>query len=285
MNIKYSVSILKNTNKLISSSDNKFAGISNSSMIKLEDDPTLYTVHSKESLFYIKDFKLENTKIISINEDVGVNLQKGDTIKITYKEYEAKFVLEILNGGENYNIGDEIVINGGKMVIDPKIGAPQQTKLEVSEIIGNGTIKDLKIKDGGKYLVCPDFPYNTKSKYGNGLNLNIKYLELSNRTILERTINDIYLSEGKTFLVLDYSLPLNLEDGKISVEKTILVLNQNYLLDSRKNIYYEVYTNFSPNLKIPLLVKGSLSSELVINKAILQIDEAIGKINKALNIK
>ncbi len=115
--------------------------------------------------------------------------------------------------------------------------------------------------------------------------MDIKYLEINTRSIIERTVLDIYFNESKTYLVLDYSLPLNLNHGKVSCEKNVLLLSENYIYETQRNARYEVSTSFTPNIKLPLMLKNSMSSEIIYNKTCLIIDEQIGLIKKQLGIK
>lgn len=285
MNYKYTISIKNNTNKIIGSSEDKFSGINIGNLIKLENDPKLYEVSNRESFLYIKDFVSNDSKIIEINDDLEMNLQKNDTIKITFKEYEAKFIVNIINKGKGYTIGNKINTKGGILSFDVSIGTGQPTTLEVVESNNEGGVEKLNIIEHGKYITYPASPIETYGNRGEGLVLDIKYLELSNRSFLERIIMDIYLKEGKTYIVLDYSLPLNLTYGKLSVNKTAVLLSSNYMGETQRNINYETFTHFTPNIRLPMLLKNSMSQEVIFNKACLILDEEIGKIKRQLGIK
>ncbi len=284
MNLNYTVSIKKNTNKLISSSNDKFIGIGVGTLIKLDNDPILYTPINRESLLYIKEFKTQNSKIIYIEDDVDINLQKNDIIKISYKEYEAKFITNIVDSGSGYFPQDNVNARNGILSIDISNGHGQSTIFEIEEIDSDNKVNKIIIKEPGKYIEPPQNPIEVYGKRGENLKLDVKYMELSNRSFIERIVEDIYISEGKTYIVLNYSIPPNLKEGKISCEKNILVLSQNYTGETRKNISYQIFTHFTPNIRLPLLVKDSLSLETVVNKALLIIDEELGKIKKKMEI-
>lgn len=285
MNYKYTASIQKNTNKLISSSEDKFAGISEGNLIKLDNDPKLYTISNKDSLFYLVDFTAQDSKILVMNTNTLSNFQKQDTIKITFKEYEAKFISEIKNKGKGYSIGTRINVKNGILSFDISIGYGQHTILEVTEVGDEGCIETLEIIETGKYIISPDIPLEINSDKGEGLSLEIKYAEINNRSFLERIINDIYFDGDKTYLVLDYSIPLNVKLGKISCNKSILILSDNYIGDTLMNVRYQPFSSFTPNIRLPLLLKNSMSSEAIYNKTCLILDEEIGKIKKQLGIK
>ena len=291
MNLKFSVSVEKNSNRIISSSEDKFVGFGNGSLIKIDGDPVLHTVVSKQSSFYIKDFSSENSKILSIDEDIGINVQKGDILKITYKEYEAKFISNIVCGGSGYVPEVDINVIGGVLSVDVSIGFGQPTILTPSMVNNNGEIIQAGIKLPGKYLTPPENPIKSRSTHGSNAEFDIKYLEVPNRSFVDRTVSDVYVSDGKTFIVLDYSLPPNLSSGKISVEKNILIISENYTGETKKNLFYQIYRDFTPFLNLPLQLKNSLSPEVVYNKSCMIIDSEffklktdLEKIKKHLNI-
>ena len=282
MNLKYTISIENNSNKILSSSEDKFTGIGEGCLLKIQNDQFLYTVKSKDSFFYIKDFTSKDSKILTVEGDTNINLQKGDSLSISYKEYEAKFIIDIANEGLGYFPKDEIGIKNGNFSIDPFIGTAQPTLLEVVDIKSNGAVSSLNIKNPGKYLVPPENPVKTFSKRGDNLELNIKYFELPNRSVIQRTIIDIYLSEGVTYIVLDYALPLNLSFGKFSVLKNVIYLHENFNGKTAKNLSYEIFRDFTPNFKLPLMVNGCLSPETVYNKALLILDKELSELKSRI---
>ncbi len=285
MNYNYTISIKNNSNKIIGSSTDKFSGISSGSLIKLENNPSLYTVLNKESFFYIRDFKSSDSKIIEIDDFTDINLQKNDTLRITFKEYEAKFLVNIVNKGTGYVVGSKVRVVGGVLSFDMSIGAGDPSIFEITEVDGENKVESVGMVSPGKYISPPISPSETSCERGDGLILDIKYAELGNRSFLERTIIDIYFKDNKTYIVLDYSLPLNLTCGKISCEKNTLILSSNYTGETQRNLSYETFSNFTPNIKLPMLLKNSMSQDAVFNKACLILDEEIGKIKKHLGIK
>lgn len=283
INLQYTLSVEKNTNKLISSSKDKFLGIVAGNLIKIDNDPVIHTIIGRDSFLYIKDFTIQDSKIIIIDEEINTLLQKEDVLKFSYKEYEAKFISKIINSGQNYIPNEIVSTKGGKLSIDIYSSSSQPTILEITQLGENRCVTSIEINNPGKYIESPQNPIEVYSKTGEQLLLEIKYMETSNRTIIERTIKDIHISNGKTYITLDYSIPPNVTNGKISCEKNILLLSSNYAGETKRNIKYEVFVHFTPNIKLPLLVKNSLSSEAILNKALLLIDEEIGKIKQKIN--
>ncbi len=191
---------------------------------------------------------------------------------------------EILDKGINYHIGEELQIIGGTLNIDISSGIVLPTILQVNEIDSNGGILQLNIKQKGKYIISPKNPIKTKSLYGTNCEIKLQYKESDNRKIVERMIRNITVRDKKTYIDLDYALPPNIKDGKLYVEKSILFLNSLYLGPTEKNINYEIYRNFTPNCRFPLMTKNNLSPDIVINNALLKLDEEIGKIKRKLGI-
>jgi hypothetical protein len=283
-NIQFTVSAQNNSNKVISSSEEKFIGIGKGNLIKLGEENTLYTIINKDKFSYIKSFNLIDSKTILIEEDIGINLQCGDCINISYKEYELMMIYEILNKGKNYNLNDELRAIDGILNIDISTGNINPTILKINDINNEGGVEQTEILERGKYITPPDNPVKFSCQNGSELEINLKYKECDNRTIIERTIQDINIKDNKTYIYLNYSLPPNIKNGKLYVEKHTLILDSPFLGNTQKNINYELFRNFTPHLRLPLLLKNSLSPDIILNKALLQIDEEISQIKNKLGL-
>ncbi len=283
-NIQFTVSIQNNSNKIIGSSEEKFSGIGKGNLIKIGNEGILYTIADKEKFSYIKSFNVVDTKTILIEENIGINLQKGDSINISYKEYELMMIYEIINKGVGYNVGDELKTIGGVLNIDITNGHFNCTILKINEINNDGGIEKVEIIEKGKYILPPINPISFNSDNGSNGQIELKYKECDNRTVIERTIQDINIKDNKTYLYLNYSLPPNIKNGKIYVEKHVLVLDSNYLGSTENNISYELFRNFTPHLRMPLLLKNSLSPDVILNKALIMIDEELHQIKNKIGI-
>lgn len=283
-NIQFTVSIQNNSNKIIGSSEEKFTGIGKGNLIKIGNNDSLYTIIDKDKFSYIKSFNFIDGKTILIDEDIGINLQRGDSINISYKEYELMMIYEILEKGNGYNVGDELKATDGVLNIDISSGNINPTVLKVTEINANGGIEQIEILEKGKYISPPNNPVSFSSNNGQEVKFNLKYKECDNRTIIERTIQTINVKDNKTYLYLNYSLPPNIKNGKLYVEKHILIIDSNYLGNTGSNINYELFRNFTPYCKIPLMLKNTMSPDVIYNKAILQIDKELKTIKDKLGI-
>lgn len=289
-NLQRTVSVQNGSNKITGSSEENFGGIRNDSLIKISDDSILYTILDKENSTYIRDFTVLDSKTILIEDDISNNLQLGDNIKIIYSEYELMMILNIKDKGKNFNIGDELFLNGGTVNIDISTGNGNPTFLKVTEIDENGGIRKLEIKNKGKYLISPENPVTVTNKFDNSAQLELKYNECYQKNILEREILNINLKENKSYINFNYSLPPNLIKGNFSIEKTSLILQSPYLGTSKKNIPYQIYKDFTVNLKIPTMLPNSTSPNIIFNKAIIILDskykemeDRINKLEKLLN--
>lgn len=283
-NIQFTVSIQYNSNKIIGSSEENFGGIGKGNLIKIGQSNVLHTIIGKDKFSYLKSFSIKDSKTLLIDEDIGINLQKGDCLKLSYKEYELMMIYDIVEMGSNYNIGNELKATGGIINIDVSTGRTNPTILKVVALDLNSGAKQLEIIEKGKYLSPPENPVSFTSDSGQGAKFELKYKECDNRTIIERNIQDIHIKEGKTFINLDYSLPLNVKQGKLYVEKYVLILDSPYMGDTELNINYELFRNFTPYLRMPMLLKNSMSPDVILNKSLIMIDEELFKIKQKLGI-
>lgn len=284
INPLFTISVEENSNKIIGSSEEKFIGIRPGSLIKVNNEQTLYTILNKESSFYIKSFNLLDPKTLIIDDNIGVNLQIGDNIQISYKEYEAILVLDILSGGQGYNKDSELKIRGGDLSIDISNGIGDNSILKATEVDGLGAIKQVGIKNKGRYLTPPKNPVEVYSDNGLGATFELKYNECNNRNILERNIVNINFKENETLITVNYSLPLNLKQGKLSVEKNYLILESQYLGKTQSNTSYQIFRDFTPNFNLSLMSNNSLSPAPIYNRSMQILDSKIQELEDKIKV-
>lgn len=277
--------ITKNgSNKIFGSSSDKFPGISNGTLIKLDNSSELYTVIGKEREFLIKDFSSLDGRTLIINGDVIEKIQKNDFILITYKEYELLGLLDIPENGSGYAIGEELIVDNGTANVEISTGSPNPTVFTVIELNDRLGISKLSLKNSGSYISPPsDLSGLSGSRFGNGAKILTKYTEKDNRTVCERRVVSINIKDNQTYLHLDYSLPPNVKIGKISLDKYSLIINQSFNGISSSNVSYKIYRDFTPHVNIPLMVRGSISPELIFNKAMQKLDEKIRQLEERIN--
>ena len=74
---------------------------------------------------------------------------------------------------------------------------------------------------------------------------------------------------------LDYSVPYGAKVGKLSVEKWEIELSSKYLENTKYCIDYKIIKDLTSNIKLPLLIKNSLSTDVIYNKSMNIIDVEI----------
>lgn len=279
-NSEFSVSIAANTNRVVSSSQSSFSGTRAGTYVKLGDDDILYSVSKVNQFYYPKNFEVIDNRTIKLNLNTEVNLQPNDVLKIIYEEYELTDILEIKNGGRLFSNDDILTILGGELSIDIREGFGHPTKLKVEETDDNGCIKKLSLLQAGKYIVPPK-EFEFTSTNGVNADIQLKYSIIDSRAIINRVIKTLDFKEKETILGLDYSLPLGIKNGKISVEKWEIFLNMPYP-KTEYNIKYVCFKDFTPELNIPLIPKGTPNFELLYNQAMIKLEKKIVELEKRI---
>jgi len=268
----YCISVLGNSNRISSSTQENLAGLAPGTLIKIGDSDILYPILSSKNIYYSKNFEVINGRQIKINEDTQINIQKEDLVKITYDEYELDYLFDIENAGNYYQVNDVLGVKGGELSVDVRDGMGSPTKFIVEEIGEAGTIKKLSLKDKGKYIKIPEGKLETWGGAGQDCRLNLKYKPIDAKNIEEKTVKNVEFKDGSTILSLDYSIPQNIKNGKISLEKTEVLLAINYNGPTRMGINFKIIKDFTPTLNLPLTVKNNQDFHLVYNNAMQIID-------------
>lgn len=271
----YSISVLGNSNKITSSTKENLSGLVPGTLIKIGDSDILYPIQSTKNFYYLKNFDVLDGRKIIINEDTEINIQIDDDIKIFYEEYELDYLFDIENKGIYYKIGDVLNVKGGELSIDIKDGMGEPTKFIVEEIGESGSIEKLSLKDKGKYISYPEGKIETWGGAGQNCILNLKYKIVNNRSIEEKIVKNIEFMEGKTILTLDYSLPLNLKKGALSLEKSEILLSNIFNGKTTRNCSFRIIKDFTQHFHLPLTVKGNVDFHLVWNATMHQIDKEL----------
>ncbi len=277
----FSVSILENSNRVVSSSSDNFGGLREGSYIKIGDDNILYSISKIKRFFYLKDFEIINTRTLKINSSTGIDLQNNDTIKIIYDEYELNSIINIFNKGKFYKEGEIIIIKGGELSTDLASGINYPTRLEIEGIDEDGGITRLGLKEKGKYVVFPPIKSEVNGTGENAI-LETKYSIIENRSIIERVIKKLDIKDSETIIELDYSLPIGLKTGKLSVEKWEMFLDKNYNRDTVYNIDYKIFKDFTPICQLPLLLNNSTSFFIIFNQAMQKLDSEINSLKNQI---
>lgn len=277
------ISVKQNTNKIISSSEDFWGGISNGCYIKIGDSDILYPVLKSDKIFYLKDFETVNSKQIKIKEDIGIDLQLNDILNIIIDEFELNSLISIIDSGRFFKVGDTLTIIGGELSIDISTGISRPTKFKVEEVGAFGEITKLSCIDYGIYI-SPPKEYNFITN-GTGINakFDLAFHNISNKKIIKRTIKEILISNFESLIKLDYSLPPGLSNGRISLEKWEIKLASLYLEETKINTNYKIVKDFTPNIKLPLMIRNTFSTDVIYNNSIQIIDNEIASLKQEIN--
>lgn len=275
-------SILKNTNKAITSTDVSLGSLRENTMIKFGNDSIFYEVGSCKPILIIKDFtNLAGNKIL-IQDELGISFSALDTVSISYKEHELQSVIKLTNKGIGYKPFDVLYITSGVVSKNLQTNAENYTKLVVSEVNAAGEITQILIQENGSYIKKPADECPLIGGSGQGASALVDYKISDKRTIAEKTIINLEKVEKGTIITFDSPIENGVEVGKISVDKWEIFISSLYSGDSKINETIEFIRDFSPNLQIPLFLKGNQSPEYIYNLAIKKIDSEIGQLKKTI---
>lgn len=279
INIYNRASVIKDTNRIVCESRFNPSHLRSGARITFDLDPESYIIARSEELFYICAFETLENGAFLIKENIDINLTLGDTIDISYKEYELDPNISILQKGSGYLVGDIITIKEGLPFTDPDSNMERYSKLEVFEVDEAGGIISLKLKDAGKYIKAPNeqvsFGYAPPGGSGSGLELVLIYKILNNRSVINREIFYIEKTDSGYLLTLNHTVPNHIKEGKLSVKKYQLFLSSSYASESKLSASYKLITDFTENYGLPYLIENSLSASAVYNESMTKLDAKI----------
>lgn len=272
MHSSFSASILKDTNRIVSTSDTQWSNIREGALFRFIDDKIFYQVAKVDKIYLIKDFKVINRMAIDINSYVGINLMVGDEITISYKEWGLQTVWEIACEGEGYRVNDIVNVMGGTPSMNTINGEYGITSFKVKEVSPRGGITQIGIVSKGEYIKAPDSKVEVIGGNGKGGALNVTWDVIDNRKTFQKTIESIEVKPEVAHILLNSPLPKDIEQGKLSVEKSEIYLSNNYIQDSRISSHFEIIKDFTPHYNIPLLAENSFSTERIYNYGMVLIE-------------
>lgn len=281
----FTASAISNSNIIVATTESDWSHVRPGSLFKFFSDDVFYTVGSRDCFFYARDFSVLSPKQIRIESNTGIILQKNDTLTISYKEYELLCLIEIIEGGKGYKKDEIISVEAGTLSKSIDSGLSQPCLFKIIEVDENGKILVLGPESRGIYIdILKETPFKVRDGSGSEAILGLQFRTLDDRKIIERTITLVQLFDNYTILTLDYPVSEGLKNGKFSTNKWKIFLTGNYLGKDKINEEYEISRDFTPNLKLPLLSKGSLNHEEIFNRSMTILDGKIkeleGKINK-----
>ena len=281
-NINYLASIQKGSSRIVGESQNDWQTIRPGSLLRFQDDSVPYTISNTNEFFYIKNFRTEDGLNLKIEEDTGINLMTNDTLTITYKEYQAINISNIIEGGKDHQEGDLLVCQNGEMSVDVTTNASSLVQLRVNEVSEAGTIESVTIVHPGKYLSSQ----GESIFHGRGqgeVKIALIFELITERLTSEREISKISLSDGKSNIKLSYQLPIGVKEGKLSVKKQELLLNAPYTNDSKSEKICNITRDFTEHSKFPVVSPSSQSAlmnlEVAYNDLVVKLDKRIFELN------
>src|SRR5688500_8997225 len=100
----YTASVLKDNNVVVAHSDADWSALAERSSFRFNKDNIFYGVGRTEQFLFIKEFN-SSGNILTVYDDTGINIGFGDTLTVSYKEFELGTVLSILDKGKGYRVG------------------------------------------------------------------------------------------------------------------------------------------------------------------------------------
>ncbi len=275
----YNASILFNTNRVVSSSNDSWQVIKKGSLFRIGEDEEFYSIEKTNQIYFIKDFEVISEDRLKINSNVGLNIMVGDILTISYKEYELWTVLDVIEKGKNYKVDDEVILEGGDLSLNVSNNLTSPAKFNITEVDENGGIILFGLKDNGKYLNAPEKTAKISGGKGEGAVFEVEFKSIDDRKVLEIAVSSINTKEKDITIVdLEYSIPAKIKQGKLSLKKWEMFLDRNYRRPNKINCPYSISYDFTPNYSFPKMIKNTFTPELVYNQFLLQLDGKLKEI-------
>ena len=280
----FKVSVKNGSKEVVAQSGNSWNGVSDRCFIRIQKDSISYSVESVEDLKLSEKFSVKNNKTIILEDDSESDyILAGDECELAFKEYEVFEVETILDSGSGYNKGDIIYLSDGEVIEDHSDFTNNKASFEIVEVGKNGQIKQIKLKNSGRYSKIPNVSnLVTTNGEGKEAELRVEFRPKSDRTIIRREIVNKIPNDGTTILFLDNNIPNNEISGVLTISKQKIVLEGEYLGVSNDSASHEIIRDFTPNFRLPFAAPNSQNLEFVFNQAMSMIDKELTKINQKL---
>lgn len=281
-NFSHAINVTNNNNYIISHTESNWSHLRPNSLISIDDDRHFYTIGQIEEVNFIVDFKYDNYCILD-GEHEELFLM-NDILTISYKEYQISTIIDIISGGQRYQIGDLLSIDGLTLSIDVFDNKKETFLTKVEEVDGNGAITKLSIVNKGKYINSASTEQSLTGGKGNGAKISCLFTALSNRKMIERQNIEAINKNGHTYITLSDKLPMGVTEGKLSFNKHKAYLTSTYIGSTKRNSKYHISRDYTPFLNLPLLAKNSNKNEEFYNHAILEIDKKLRDMQAQIDI-
>jgi len=288
MKDRYTGTILKGTNRLITSSSVEFSSLREDSYIILEGQTSFYKIIGKEKNLYIKPAEVIDQNTITIQGEDRYKFCLNDIITFTHKQYTINSVsVDPERRGAGYKVDDilnlkfteGILSNCGTFSLKSYDGSEEHPSITVVDVNEDGGILEVKVSSGGVYNSLPD----SKLEFDSGLSLNVELRTFDKRVMEERIVKSIYHELNTTKMELDHPLPERFRQGKISTYKWELLLHVNYAGEDSLDCNYRICKDFTPNYNLPLMHQGALTNESAYNESLSIIDMKLKELEDKIN--
>lgn len=278
----FTASVLKNSNRVISSTETNWGAVRKSSFLLFEGDTEFYTVGDIQNIRIIKDFTSIGPQTLSISGNNCPTLLKNDNIEVSFKEFEVDDILGIFSAGEGYSQGDVLTLAGGVPFFDLSSNNTEPASFKVVLVDENGSITHIEKLNLGSYLESPHQTSSLKGGSGKNAGLNLSYKVSDRRRVIERVIEEVSYHPEQTVIKLNYPLDSNIKRGKINLSKWEILLTANYVGETKLDTFYKILRDFTPHLGLPLISQNSPSLNNLYNKAMQTLDGRIKSIEEKL---
>lgn len=278
----FTASCLKNTNRVVSSTESNWGPVRKGSFIVLGEDQEFYSVGDVKEIRIIKDFATTNPQTLSISGNNCPVFLKNDTIEVSFKEYEVDDILGIFSAGEGYAQGDILTLSGGVPYFDVGNNVTEPATFSVVLVDERGSITKIDYLNRGSYLEAPHQTSALKGGTGKNAGLNLTYKVSDRRRAIDRTVEEVTYHPEQTLIRLNYPLDKDIKRGKINLSKWEILLAANYVGESKLDCTYKVLRDFTPHLGIPLISRNSPSFDQLYNKGAQILDGKIKSIEERL---
>ena len=272
----HGININQGNNYFITHTESDWSAGRTGLLISIGDDNHFYTVGKIEDINFITDFTYENNRLVIPGhyEDIFI---LDDIVTVSYKEYEIFIVKSILNGGNGYSVGDILTYTDSGLSVNVFDNSQQPATFKVESIGPSGEVTSLSLQNKGKYIRQLS-SINLKGGRGSDCSIEVLSNVIVNRAMIEKQIESAREIDGNTILEINYILPIGVKEGKISLSKKKVFLTGAYVGNTKRNTHFHINRDYTPNLKLPLLVKNSNKHEENLNHSLLEIDKIISKL-------
>lgn len=250
------------------------------SYFRFTNDTQFYPIGSIKPVMLVYDYVVDGKDLI-INEDVGINLFHGDTLTVSYKEFEILSLIQITKAGTGYRKGDSIAA-AGQASVDVDTGFSLGSNFGVKEVGPNGEVTAIEMISPGLYITINPANQFTGGN-GSGFEALLDVKATTQRKLVERMLEQTVTDGSKTRLIIQPKMPDGVTEGKVSVEKWEMLLTSNYVGPTIIGSTYEVGRDFTPNVGLPLMPSYPVNPSPAYNLAMTILDRKIAELQSQID--